>query len=98
MAFRFHAASVAFAIGVMSASGGLADERPTAAEAGAFASMQEILSKAPGTLLEAELEKKRGVWVYEIKSMGTDGSVTKVIVDAKSGELATQARNKKKGD
>lgn len=82
----------------MGAGVAFADERPTAAEAGAFMPMQTILSKAPGTLLEAELDKKRGAWVYEIKTMGTDGSVSKVMVDAKSGELTTPARGKRKSE
>lgn len=98
MTFRLHAASAALAISMMGAGAAFADERPTAAEAGVFIPMQNILSKAPGTLLEAELDKKRGVWVYEIRTMGADGSVTKVMVDAKTGEITTPASDRKKGE
>ena len=43
--------------------------------------------KAPGTIVEAELEKKHGKTVWEVEVVGADGNVTEVHIDAVSGEV-----------
>ena len=43
--------------------------------------------KAPGTIVEAELEKKHGKTVWEVEVVGADGNVTEVHIDAASGEV-----------
>lgn len=43
--------------------------------------------KAPGTIVEAELEKKHGKTVWEVEVVGADGHVTEVHIDAASGEV-----------
>jgi uncharacterized membrane protein YkoI len=43
--------------------------------------------KAPGTIVEAELEKKHGKTVWEVEVIGADGHVTEVHIDAASGEV-----------
>ncbi|HKN87805.1 MAG TPA: PepSY domain-containing protein [Nitrospiraceae bacterium] len=43
--------------------------------------------KAPGTIVEAELEKKHGKTVWEVEVVGADGAVTEVHIDAASGEV-----------
>jgi len=53
--------------------------------------LADILSvhgtKLPGTVIEAELDEKRGKWVYEFKLIDDKGAKSKVRVDAKSGEV-----------
>ena len=57
--------------------------------------------KAPGTIVEAELEKKHGKTVWEIEVIGSDGAVTEVHIDAASGEVIDtemkKDEHKKKG-
>ena len=43
--------------------------------------------KAPGTIVEAELEKKHGKTVWEVEVVGADGHVTEVHIDAASGDV-----------
>ncbi|MDF2755155.1 MAG: uncharacterized protein K0S94_740 [Nitrospira sp.] len=41
----------------------------------------------PGTVVEAELEKKHGKTVWEVEVFGADGSVTEVHIDAATGNV-----------
>jgi uncharacterized membrane protein YkoI len=41
----------------------------------------------PGTVVEAELEKKHGKTVWEVEVFGADGSVTEVHIDAMTGTV-----------
>ena len=43
--------------------------------------------KVPGTVVEAELEKKHGKTVWEIEVLGADGNVTEVHIDAGTGTV-----------
>lgn len=43
--------------------------------------------KAPGTVVEAELEKKHGKTVWEVEVLGADGKVTEVHIDAATGAV-----------
>jgi uncharacterized membrane protein YkoI len=43
--------------------------------------------KVPGTIVEAELEKKHGKTVWEVEVLGADGHVTEVHIDAASGDV-----------
>jgi uncharacterized membrane protein YkoI len=43
--------------------------------------------KVPGTIVEAELEKKHGKTVWEVEVVDADGHVTEVHIDAASGEV-----------
>ena len=43
--------------------------------------------KVPGTVVEAELEKKHGKTVWEVEVVGADGKVTEVHVDADTGAV-----------
>jgi uncharacterized membrane protein YkoI len=57
--------------------------------------------KVPGTVVEAELEKKHGKTVWEVEILGTDGNVTEVHIDAATGAVIdTEAKkdHKKKDD
>jgi len=43
--------------------------------------------KVPGTVVEAELEKKHGKTVWEVEVLGADGNVTEVHIDAATGAV-----------
>ena len=43
--------------------------------------------KVPGTVVEAELEKKHGKTVWDVEVFGADGSVTEVHIDAATGTV-----------
>jgi len=53
--------------------------------------------KVPGTVVEAELEKKHGKTVWEIEVLGADGNVTEVHIDAATGAVIdTEAKKDEK--
>jgi uncharacterized membrane protein YkoI len=53
--------------------------------------------KVPGTVVEAELEKKHGKTVWEVEVLGADGNVTEVHIDATTGALIdTEAKKDEK--
>jgi uncharacterized membrane protein YkoI len=52
--------------------------------------------KVPGTVVEAELEKKHDKTVWEVEVLGADGKVTEVHIDAATGNIIdTEAKGKK---
>src|SRR5215210_9575698 len=52
--------------------------------------------QVPGTVVEAELEKKHGKTVWEVEVLGADGKVTEVHVDAAMGTVIdTEVKGKK---
>jgi len=53
--------------------------------------------KVPGTVVEAELEKKHGKTVWEVEVLGADGNVTEVHIDAATGAVIdTEAKKYEK--
>ena len=55
--------------------------------------------KVPGTVVEAELEKKHGKTVWEVEIVGADGKVTEVHIDAADGTVIdTEAKKEKHED
>ncbi len=52
--------------------------------------------KVPGTVVEAELEKKHDKTVWEVEVLGADGKVTEVHIDAATGTIIdTEAKHEK---
>ena len=49
--------------------------------------LETVERKAPGQVLEIELERRRGRWVYEIKLLRPGGALVKVWVDASDASL-----------
>ena len=49
---------------------------------------------APGTVVEAELEKKHGKTVWEVEVLGADGNVTEVHIDAATGAVIDKEAKK----
>ncbi|MDP1949228.1 MAG: PepSY domain-containing protein [Nitrospirota bacterium] len=53
--------------------------------------------KVPGTVVEAELEKKHGKTIWEVEVLGADGNVTEVHIDAATGTVIdTEAKKDEK--
>lgn len=58
--------------------------------------VKTAVEKVPGTVVEAELEKKHDKTVWEVEVLGADGKVTEVHIDAVSGAVIdTEAKDKK---
>ncbi len=69
-----------------------------AVQSGQILPLKEILQKVskdhPGQVLEVELDQEKGVWVYEIKQLTSTGSIVKLEVDAKTGQVLKQKTKK----
>ena len=67
------------------------DRARRASEGGEILTMTEILKRirpqAPGRVLDTELERDDGRWIYEIKLLDAKGRLYEVEIDAHSGEL-----------
>ncbi|OYW79983.1 MAG: hypothetical protein B7Z19_03980 [Polynucleobacter sp. 32-46-5] len=74
------------------------DKARKALESGQVLSLQQILQKIskdhPAQVIEVELERKSNGWIYEIKQLGADGSLSKLEVDAKTGIVLKQKLKK----
>jgi len=49
--------------------------------------LETVTAEIPGEVVEVELEREHGAWVYELKVIAPDGHVLEVLVDAASGAL-----------
>lgn len=67
------------------------DRARAAVQAGQVLPLKQLLARLershPGTLLEAELEREGGRWVYELKLLQTDGALLRLEVDAQTGAV-----------
>jgi uncharacterized membrane protein YkoI len=65
-----------------------------ALQAGEILPLGAILTRLtqtqPGQVLEVELERKDGRWLYEIKLLQPGGGLLKLELDARSGEVLRQ--------
>lgn len=70
------------------------DRARAALQAGEVAPLPVILARVaaayPGDVLEVELEREHGRWVYELKLLQPGGGLLKLQVDAKSGIVLNQ--------
>ena len=61
--------------------------------------IKTAMEKVPGTVVEAELEKKHDKTVWEVEIFGADGNVTEVHIDAATGTVIdTEAKKDKHED
>ena len=60
--------------------------------------LQRLQRSHPGRVLEVDLEREDGRWVYELKLLQADGQLMKLEVDARSGEVLKQRRKGDRGD
>lgn len=78
------------------------DRARQALEAGEILPLRAILERLerdnPGRIMEVELERKDGRWIYEIKVLRTGGSLVKLKVDARDGTLLGSKRRDITGD
>ena len=62
-----------------------------ALERGEVLPLRAILDKIardyPGEIVEVELEREHGKWIYEIELIGADGRLVKLEIDAGSAEV-----------
>jgi uncharacterized membrane protein YkoI len=67
------------------------DRARRASEGGEILTMPEILkrirSQTPGRVLDTELEREDGRWIYEIKLLDAKGRLYEVEIDAHNGEI-----------
>jgi uncharacterized membrane protein YkoI len=64
------------------------DRAREALDRGEIAPLDQILAEVRrqglGTVLEVELERHDGRWVYEVETLSPEGVIAKTLVDAKS--------------
>ncbi|WP_245479024.1 PepSY domain-containing protein [Rubrivivax rivuli] len=60
--------------------------------------LQKLQRSHPGQVLELELEREDGRWVYEVKLLQAQGRLMKLAVDAATGEVLTAARKRERKD
>lgn len=67
------------------------DRALRAVQAGEVMPLPQLLERLgrshPGQVMEVELEQERGRWIYEIRLLRPDGQLTKLTLDAKTGDL-----------
>lgn len=70
------------------------DRARAALQAGEISPLPLILARVaaayPGDVLEVELEREHGRWVYELKLLQPGGGLLKLQVDAQSGTVLNQ--------
>ena len=67
------------------------DRARQALEAGEILPLKTVLEKigrdAPGQVMEVELERRRDLWIYEIKLLRPGGTLVKLLVNASDGVI-----------
>jgi uncharacterized membrane protein YkoI len=66
-------------------------------DAGEILPLEQIIQRAravkPGELIETELERKHGRYVYEVEILDQGGQVWEIKLDARTGELIKLERD-----
>lgn len=88
---RILAAAAALALGGAAPA---ADDHEVARalrDQGKIVALEKVIAAArqryPGRVLEAELERSRGRYLYEVKIAGDDGNIRELKYDAETAEL-----------
>lgn len=67
------------------------DRARQALQAGEILPLRSILDRVerdtPGQVIEVELDREAGRWVYEIKVLATGGAIVKLELDARDGTV-----------
>lgn len=58
--------------------------------------LARVARQYPGQVMEVELEREDGQWIYEIKVLRPGGALLKLEVDGRSGEVL-RSKIKKRG-
>ena len=88
---------------VLSPAGVLADSDHDQARAALVAGeilplpaiLERVAKSSPGSVLEIELDRRRGRWIYRLKMLKADGSLLRLAVDARDGTIL---KRKEEGD
>lgn len=95
------AALLVFAVGPVRADDDH-DRARQAMEAGEVLPLRTILERLeremPGQVMEVELERKDGRWIYEIKLLRTGGVLVKLKVDGRDGTLLNSRERRARED
>lgn len=74
------------------------DRAREALERGEILPLREILDRAqahhPGEIIEVELERDDGRWIYELKLLGEQGLLLEMELDAATGALIALERDR----
>ena len=57
--------------------------------------LRRVAQTHPGDVLEVELEREHGRWIYELKLLQPGGALLKLEVDARTGQVL-QARERRR--
>lgn len=49
--------------------------------------LENVARQHPGDVLEVELEREQGRWIYELKILQSDGRILKLDVDARDASV-----------
>lgn len=55
--------------------------------------LAEVQRRGLGQVLEVELEREHGRWIYEVETLGADGVIRKVVLDAKRPQIPLPERD-----
>lgn len=94
------AATVLASVGLLASPAGHADDKLNQSEvrqlreAGKILPMEDILARSraaqPGQIVEVELDRENGKYVYEVKLIDERNAVHKLELDAASGEVLSR--------
>ena len=59
--------------------------------------LERLQRSHPGQVLELELERENGRWIYEVKLLQSDGQLVKLEVDATTAQVLAVKRKDKPG-
>lgn len=96
--FRLLLAAVFFSQSPLGMADGDHDRARKALEQGEIIPLQQILQKIsaeyPGQILEVELEQEKNTWIYEIKQLSKNGTISKLEVNASTGVVIRKKSKK----
>jgi uncharacterized membrane protein YkoI len=52
--------------------------------------LPQVHEAVPGTVIDIDLERKRGRWIYEVDVLANDGRKVEIKVDAITGNIFSQ--------
>lgn len=95
-------AALVLVIGTLLAAPGWADRKGdhdrarAAVQAGEVMPLTDVLARLqrshPGQVLEVELEREDGRWIYEVKLLQGDGRLLRLELDARTAEVLRERR------
>lgn len=56
--------------------------------------LERVALQHPGQVLEVELERDDGAWIYELRVLGPDGGLVKIKVDARTGAVLKSRKDR----